>query len=146
MYCITNIYLHSSFSDDTLRQISPERLKEMQDALEQMKLNKDVELIKNLMANYQNSSNEGKINILEDLDYLLHQIDNAQDFVSLGGMNQIILPSLKSIADTEEIVAKGAILLGSAAQANVKVQNAIIKTEIPNLVLELIQDTKTSPK
>ena len=118
----------------------------MQDALEQMKLNKDVELIKDLMANYQNSSIEGKINILEDLDYLLHQIDNAQDFVSLGGMNQIILPSLKSIEDSEEIVAKGAILLGSAAQANVKVQNAIIKTEIPNLVLELIQDIKTSPK
>ena len=44
----------------------------------------------------------------------------AQDFVTLNGLNKIILPALRS--SEEDLVAKGAIVLGSASQANTKVQ------------------------
>ena len=103
-----------------MKQISPEQIKEMKDVMEKMKLNKDIENIKHLMSNYDNSTLDSKLVILEDLDYYMHQIDNAQDFVTLNGLNKIILPSLRS--SEEDLVAKAAILLGSASQANTKVQ------------------------
>ena len=102
--------------------MSPEELKERKDILDKMKFNKDIEIIKSLMAIYDNSTIEEKLNILEDLDFLLHQIDNARDFVSLGGLNKIILPALESLEIAEEIVAKAAILVGSASQGNPEVQ------------------------
>ena len=120
MYIFDQIYF--LFSEESVKQISPERLKEMQEIMDKMKLNKDIELIKSLISNYENSSKEGKAIVLEDLDFLLHQFDNAQDFVSLGGLTKIILPALKSFELSEEIVSKGAIVLGSSAQANSKVQ------------------------
>ena len=102
--------------------MSPEELKERKDILDKMKFNKDIENIKSLMALYDNSTVEDKLNILEDLDFLLHQIDNARDFVSLGGLNKVILPALESLEISEEIVAKAAILVGSASQGNHEVQ------------------------
>ena len=72
-----------------------------------MKFNKDIENIKSLMALYDNSTVEDKLNILEDLDFLLHQIDNARDFVSLGGLNKVILPALESLEISEENVLFG---------------------------------------
>ena len=105
-----------------MRKLSPEELKERKEILDKMKFNKDIENIKSLMAVYDNSTIEGKINVLEDLDFLLHQIDNARDFVSLGGLNKIILPALESLEISEEIVAKAAILVGSASQGNLEVQ------------------------
>ena len=95
----------------------------MKDVLEKLKQNKDIENIKHLMANYDNSTLEEKLVILEDLDYYMHQIDNAQDFVTLNGLNKIILPALRS--SEEDLVAQGAIVLGSASQANTKVQVSI---------------------
>ena len=44
----------------------------------------------------------------------------AQDFVTLNGLNKIILPALRS--SEEDLIAKGAIVLGSASQSNTKVQ------------------------
>jgi len=129
--------------DQPSEQLSPEQVKEMKDVMEKMKLNKDIENIKHLMANYENSTLDSKLVILEDLDYYMHQMDNAQDFVSLNGLNTIILPALRSLE--EDLVAKAAILLGSASQANTKVQNAVINTDIPEEVLEhLLKPTSTT--
>ena len=114
--------LFKIFFSEPVRKLSPEELKERKDILDKMKFNKDIETIKSLMAVYDNSTIEGKINVLEDLDFLLHQIDNARDFVSLGGLNKIILPALESLEISEEIVAKAAILVGSASQGNLEVQ------------------------
>ena len=49
----------------------------MKDVLEKLKQNKDIDSIKHLMANYDNSTLEEKLTILEDLDYYMHQIDNG---------------------------------------------------------------------
>merc|ERR1711962_1073272 len=130
--------------DQPSEQISPEQIKEMKDVMEKMKLNKDIENIKHLMSNYDNSTLDSKLVILEDLDYYMHQIDNAQDFVTLNGLNKIILPSLRS--SEEDLVAKAAILLGSASQANTKVQNAVMDTDIPAEVLEHILKPASTTK
>ena len=117
--------MNASFSDGIKDQLSPERIKEIQDAMDKLKMNKDVDSIISLMANFANATDiDGKLNILEDLDYFMHQIDNARDFVSLGGLTRIILPGLKS--DSAKVSAKTAILLGSSAQANTQVQVMLI--------------------
>merc|ERR550534_1341311 len=116
----------------------------MKDVMEKMKLNKDIENIKHLMSNYDNSTLDSKLVILEDLDYYMHQIDNAQDFVTLNGLNKIILPALRS--SEEDLIAKGAIVLGSASQSNTKVQNAVIDTDIPKVISEQLLKTTSSSK
>ena len=114
---VENPILDSAEPEDKL---SPERVKEMQNILDKMKMNKDIDNIMTLMAHFANSSTEQKLVILEDLDYYMHQIDNAKDFVTLHGLTQIVLPSLMSLEP--ELVGKAAILLGSASQANTLVQ------------------------
>jgi len=42
------------------------------------------------MALYSNASSEEKLDILEDLEYFLHQYDNARDFVTVGGLEAIV--------------------------------------------------------
>lgn len=130
--------------EEELEKISPERLKEMQDILAKLNMNKDVENIKTLMANFDNSSQDAKLAILEDLDFYMHQIDNARDFVTLNGLTQIIRPALT--CGIMEIVAKAAIVLGSSAQANPQVQNAIFNTPIPQDLLELLLKSDSDPQ
>ena len=46
--------------------MSPERLKEMQDVMEKMKINKDIENIKHLMVNFDNSTSGDFIFVREN--------------------------------------------------------------------------------
>ena len=41
---------------------------------------------------FGNSTLEDQKIILEELDYYLHQIDNANDFVFLDGFNKVVIP------------------------------------------------------
>ena len=60
--------------------------------MKKMEFNRDVEQIKYLIAHYENSTLENKKIILEELDYYLHQFDNANDFIFLGGLEKIVFP------------------------------------------------------
>ena len=64
------------------------------------------------------------------------QVDNAVDFVTIGGLNQIIRPSLLDNSDPE-IAAKAAVLLGSAAQSNPTVQRAILEADLLSPLINL---------
>lgn len=46
------------------------------------------------MASYVNASLEEKLTILDDLEYYLHQYDNARDFVTAGGLESIVANAL----------------------------------------------------
>ena len=61
----------------------------------------------------------------------------AQDFVTLNGLNKIILPALRS--SEEDLIAKGAIVLGSASQSNTKVQVCEFLGQQTLLTIELWQ-------
>ena len=63
-------------------------------------------------------------------------MDNAVDFVTLGGLVLIVKPSL-SESVTSEIAAKTAILIGSAAQSNPSVQKAMLEADILPLLINL---------
>ena len=60
--------------------------------MKKMEFNRDVEQIKYLIAHYENSTLENKKIILEELDYYLHQFDNANDFIFLKGFEKIVIP------------------------------------------------------
>ncbi len=60
--------------------------------MKKMQFNRDVEHIKVLIANYDNSTTDDKIVILDELDYYLHQFDNANDFIFLEGLPKVVIP------------------------------------------------------
>ena len=89
----------------------------MQDILaeQKMKLNTEFEQITVLVENFANATTDVKINIMEDLEYYLHQFDNAEDFAAFGGLERVLRPALEATADAE-VRAKAAVLFGSCVQ------------------------------
>lgn len=80
-------------SDDSIKKIDDDAkspklrsYKDLQDSIakEKIKFNSEFENVQVLASNFGNSSVKGKVVILEDLEYYLHQYDNARDFVTIG--------------------------------------------------------------
>ncbi|XP_026287417.1 nucleotide exchange factor SIL1 [Frankliniella occidentalis] len=93
----------------------------------------DMEILGDLVGKAKdifNTSNDEEdiVTILKDLEYLVHQIDNAREFVRLGGLTNIIIPALNS--SSPAVRAKSLWLLGSASQSNPKVQIAVLHAGI----------------
>ncbi len=60
------------------------------------KFNTEFEQVKVLVDFFSNaSSHKARSDILEDLEYLLHQYDNARDFVNVGGLEATVLNVLE---------------------------------------------------
>ena len=67
---------------------SYEELKENFDALN-IKVETDAEILTNLMNRYKNAkSDEEHSSLLEDLEYLVHQFDNAITFADMGKFHE----------------------------------------------------------
>lgn len=102
----------------------------------------DLEILTRLIDQYHTSySDNDRVSILEDLEYLVHQFDNAISFVDMGGLNQIVLTGINS-SSTE--VKQGALhLLGSAVQSNPKVQIAAVEAGlVQSLIRAIAYDTQ----
>ncbi|KAK7074106.1 nucleotide exchange factor sil1 [Halocaridina rubra] len=86
----------------------------------------DSEILIRLIQHYKSAgSDEERITLLEDLEYLVHQFDNAISFVDLGGLEYIVKPALNS--SSTDIKQEALHLLGSAVQSNPKVQIATLE-------------------
>ncbi|KAI2656921.1 Nucleotide exchange factor SIL1 [Labeo rohita] len=68
-----------------------EELKKDMEALD-MLVETDVQVMRRLLNQFNNtnSTTEEKVTALLDLEYLVHQVDNAQNLVSMGGMQLLI--------------------------------------------------------
>ena len=66
-----------------------------------IKFNTEFEQIQTLMGHFGNSSLAERTTILEDLEFLLHQYDNARDFVNVGGLDKIILKVMETEQDEQ---------------------------------------------
>jgi len=120
---------------DEPSSISDENVKAVREKMAKLKLSKDIEQIKFLMANFQNASSvEARVNILDDLDYYMHQIDNARDFVTLKGFEIIVAPSLRTTSD-DNVTAMASVLLGSAVQSNSPVKDHVISIGLMDALL-----------
>ncbi|XP_053964215.1 nucleotide exchange factor Sil1 [Anastrepha ludens] len=97
------------------------------------KFKTDAELITQLLNEYKNLSKEHelslkpqtklatKLRILEDLDYLVHQIDNALWFIDEGGLEQILLPLVVNETNID-LRIKAVRVLGAVTLNNPKAQ------------------------
>lgn len=125
----------SQLSDQeyTLRPEEEQKIKnhyrsytELKEALGDMTPKTDAEILKELIDNHNNltktkTPNKYKIlAILEDLEYLAHQYDNALEFVRQNGFPNIIANNINST--DPEILKQTLMLLGSLVQNNAKVQ------------------------
>uniref|UniRef100_A0A668SCU0 Nucleotide exchange factor SIL1 n=1 Tax=Oreochromis aureus TaxID=47969 RepID=A0A668SCU0_OREAU len=84
-------------------------------------LETDVQIMKRLLEqfNSSNSTTEQRLSILTELEYLVHQVDNAQTLCSMGGL-QFILEGLNS--SDFRLQESSAFVLGSALASNPAVQ------------------------
>uniref|UniRef100_A0A8B9QMB1 Nucleotide exchange factor SIL1 n=1 Tax=Apteryx owenii TaxID=8824 RepID=A0A8B9QMB1_APTOW len=97
-----------------------EQLKEEFEKLN-VKLETDYEIMVKLIGKFNSSAStlDEKVAALYDLEYYVHQVDNAKDFLSLGGL-QLVINGLNS---TEAILKEhAAFVLGAALSSNPKVQ------------------------
>uniref|UniRef100_H3AMA3 Nucleotide exchange factor SIL1 n=1 Tax=Latimeria chalumnae TaxID=7897 RepID=H3AMA3_LATCH len=86
-----------------------------------MLIETDFQIITKLVNKLNGSSStlDEKIAALYDLEFYVHQIDNAQDLVSLGGLQLVI----NALNNTEDVLKEhAAFVLGSALSSNPKVQ------------------------
>lgn len=87
------------------------------------------------MLNSTSSSLAEKEHSLEELEYYVHQIDNARDLDSIGGLSLVI----KLMNSTEPtLVSRATYVLGSATQSNPQVQQAALKQGALPLLLRLL--------
>ncbi|XP_066592695.1 nucleotide exchange factor Sil1 isoform X2 [Prorops nasuta] len=83
------------------------------------------------------------LDILNNLEYLIHQIDNAQIFADMNGMTKIISPCLNST--NNKLQAEALRLLGAAVQSNPKVQIKALENDFIQKLLHMLSaSTKTN--
>jgi nucleotide exchange factor SIL1 len=91
---------------------SYEEIKEEMKKLE-TSIKTEYEIVKDLVVKYtslQQEDSEVRLSTLEDLEYYLHQYDNANDFVNMGGLKTVVLPALNSTDN--RLRSAAAFLLG----------------------------------
>lgn len=77
----------------------------------QQSIKTEYEIVKELVAKYMSIKDDSERQyILNDLEFYVHQYDNAQDFVKMGGFNDVVLPALNST--NKDLRSSAAFLLG----------------------------------
>ncbi|NXJ13741.1 SIL1 factor, partial [Odontophorus gujanensis] len=97
-----------------------EQLKEEFEKLN-VKMETDYEIMDKLISKFNSSAStlDEKVAALYDLEYYVHQVDNAKDFLSMGGLRLVI----EGLNSTEAILKEhAAFVLGAALSSNPKVQ------------------------
>uniref|UniRef100_G3Q693 Nucleotide exchange factor SIL1 n=1 Tax=Gasterosteus aculeatus TaxID=69293 RepID=G3Q693_GASAC len=81
----------------------------------------DIQIMKRLLDQLKNSNSttELKLSLLLDLEYMVHQVDNAQSLCSMGGL-QLVVEGLNST--DFRLQESSAFVLGSAVSSNPMVQ------------------------
>ncbi|XP_017881026.1 nucleotide exchange factor SIL1 isoform X1 [Ceratina calcarata] len=88
------------------------------------------------MGTLTNADREEILDILYNLEYLLHHIDNAIVFTDMQGMTKIISPCLNGT--NNEIKAEALRLLGAAVQSNPKVQLKALENDFVQKLLHIL--------
>jgi nucleotide exchange factor SIL1 len=87
-----------------------DQIKEEMKQVEQS-IKTEYEIVKELVAKYKSLEDDSERQyILNDLEFYVHQYDNAQDFVKMGGFKDVVLPALNSTS--KDLRSSAAFLLG----------------------------------
>lgn len=97
---------------------SYEEIKEELKKLERA-IKTEYEIVKELVEQYLSSKEDDiKKTILEDLEFYVHQYDNALDFVKMGGFSKVVLHALNS--SNSELRSSACYLLGKFSSQFIK--------------------------
>lgn len=116
--------------------------KELKQDLKDLELNMqtEAEMMQDLFARItgkEESSDDEKSTILEDLEYLCHSIDNSLLFISMGGVERIILPTLNQ--SSVALKVKSLKTLGVVLQNNQEAKSYVIeKTNVGNHLINIL--------
>lgn len=120
-----------------------EELKEDFEALN-MGIKTDLEIVTELVEKFKDENTDvlQKLQVLAELEYYLHQIDNAVLFKDLGGLPWL----LKAVNYTqdERVQKEAALVLGAATQSNPKVQVGAIDADALQILLRLLSSQSHS--
>ncbi|KAL4631531.1 nucleotide exchange factor SIL1 [Arapaima gigas] len=111
-----------------------------------MLLETDFQVMSRLVAqfNHSNATVDERVSALLDLEYLVHQVDNAQDLVNMGGM-KLVIDALNST--DVRLQESAAFVLGSALSSNPRVQvEAVEGGVLQKLITLLATDRPLSVK
>lgn len=135
------------YSEEKLKEITKKfrTYESMKEDFEEMnmKIKSDFQLMSELLEKYQLIKDELELDVneyrtlFEDLEYLLHQIDNANDFVTAGGLEKIILPNLGN-QTVRELRIHSVKLLGILVQNNPKGQIAAFERNVGSILLQMV--------
>jgi len=142
----------SDFSDSEKSDFNPSKYRtmdELKEALGDVNLNveTDIEIITKLVSQFKEATEKDKETILDDLEYYVHQYDNALLFVDLGGLQNTIIPSLNS--SSTSLRRLSCLLLSGASQSNPKFQIAAFEHGLVETLLRMTvldQDPEVSTK
>lgn len=97
----------------------------------------DFQIMRRLLDQYNssNSTTQQRLSILLELEYLVHQVDNAQSLCSMGGL-QLILEGLNS--SDFRLQESSAFVLGSAASSNPVVQVKAVESGALQTLLTIL--------
>jgi len=96
----------------------------------------DVQIMKKLFSQFKDTDDEdAKADIIENLEYYVHQYDNAVDFVHMEGFKLIIIPSINST--NPNLRKQSCFLMGGAAQSNPQFQIAALEAGFVDFLLRL---------
>lgn len=104
-----------------------------------MEIKTDTEIITGLMDEYKNATQDtGRfLRILDDLDYLVHQIDNALWFIDRGGLDTIVVPAIVNGTDIN-VRVKSLQLLGALIHNNPKGQIKALEKNCGNYLSHVL--------
>jgi len=113
-------------------------MKEIKEELKDVnvKVESDHQAMSRLTTQFhETQSDSEKAVILESLEFYAHHYDAAVDWLQLGGLEGVVVPSLNSTAAGVRQAA--ALLLGAAVQSNPAVQQAALQTGLHSTLLRL---------
>lgn len=106
----------------------------------------DIELLRELVKKYENvqtdknldssANNVQLYNLFEDIEYLVHQIEAAEEFITLNGFKNLIYPNFNST--NSKIKGQVLNILGSSVQNNPKIQIHALETGCIDKLLRLL--------
>lgn len=122
---------------------------EIKDQLKDVNINvrTDAEIMKKLIGKYEDMAGDvGKKQaelerILDDLEYLVHQVDNALEFLGQQGLEKIVLPNLNH-TDHSVLKVKSLTVLGSALQNNPKAKLLAYEKGVAEHLIRFLSTTR----
>ncbi|KAA8589201.1 hypothetical protein FQN60_010546 [Etheostoma spectabile] len=104
----------------------------------------DVQIMRRLLESYNSSESttEQKLSLLMELEYLVHQVDNAQTLCWMGGL-QLLLEGLNS--SDFRLQQSCAFVLGSAVSSNPLVQVKAVESGALQTLLTMLATAQPRP-